>query len=63
MYNNHRIYVRVGSTNNGIFESNTRDSFEVVIYSRNGWAEALRIAQAQYGGPDRCQVQHIGSTE
>jgi hypothetical protein len=53
-----RVYVELGYYlgGNGAWMSSTRDQFETTITAQH-WAEAEKIALAQYGGPEKCKVR------
>ena len=60
----HRVYVEVGyyagGSTSGAFITESLNQFETTV-TANSSGDAVRIAQAQFGGQDRCRVTYRGT--
>jgi hypothetical protein len=59
----YRVYVEVGSYTSegtsGAFLTESLRQFETVVNAQSS-GDAVRIAEAQYGGPERCRITFRG---
>ena len=59
----YRVYVEVGSYagegTSGAFQTESLSQFETVVNAQSS-GDAVRIAEAQYGGQERCRVTFRG---
>jgi len=59
----YRVYVEVGfyhgGGTSGSFQTESAQQFETIVQARNN-GEAVRMAQAQFGGEERCRVTFRG---
>jgi hypothetical protein len=59
----YRVYVEVGSYTSegtsGAFQTESFRQFETVVNAQSS-GDAVRIAEAQYGGSERCRVTFRG---
>ena len=59
----YRVYVEVGSYagegTSGAFQTESLRQFETVVNAQTS-SDAVRIAEAQYGGQERCRVTFRG---
>jgi hypothetical protein len=57
-----KIHVQVGEYQKGIWRSDTSGSFDVIIQCQYS-QQAEKIAQAQFGGKERCKVSFRGEVK
>jgi hypothetical protein len=59
----YRVYVEVGSYTSGgtsgAFQTESLRQFETVVNAQTS-GDAVRIAESQYGGPERCRITFRG---